>query len=282
VNSKSRIARLWLAAFVVLLSVTHETDAAKLQPNTLRDWDTYAQLTQKRIEAELAGQSRFLVMDFKERDESLKIRNLLKSGQVFMEKMKTTETGGRELKVDSGMIHHWFGSIFVPEVTLDVLLRWVQNYDQHQRFFKEVEQSKLLNRNGDTFDIFLRLVRKKIVTVHYNTKHTVVYRLYEADRAASHSVATRIAELGNAGTVSEKEKPVGDDSGFFWRLNSYWRFKQADGGVFIECESISLSRSIPFGFGWLVKGYVESVPRESLEGTLTSIREGVSATTREN
>jgi len=91
-----------------------------------------------------------------------------------------------------------------------------------------------------------------------------------------------IAELADAGTASEKEKPVGDDSGFFWRLNSYWRFKQENGGVFIECESISLSRSIPFGFGWLVKGYVESVPRESLEGTLTSIRQGVAETARGN
>jgi len=180
------------------------------------------------------------------------------------------------------LIHHWFGSIFIPNTTLDVLLRWVQDYDQHHRFFKEVEQSKLLSRDNNTFNIFLRLMRKKVVTVHYNTNHTVVYRREESDRASSRSVATKIAELADTGTASEKEKPVGDDSGFFWRLNSYWRFKQENGGVFIECESISLSRSIPFGFGWLVKGYVESVPRESLEGTLTSIRQGVAETARGN
>ena len=52
-------------------------------------------------------------------------------------------------------------------------------------------------------------------------------------------------------------------------------------GGFVECEFISLSRSIPFGLGWLikgyVKGYVESISRESLANTLTSIRDGVKA-----
>ena len=68
---------------------------------------------------------------------------------------------------------------------------------------------------------------------------------------------------------------MGNDSGFLWRLNSYWRFQEENGGVFVECESISLSRAIPFGLGWLLKGIIESVPQESLESTLTSIREGV-------
>jgi hypothetical protein len=59
-----------------------------------------------------------------------------------------------------------------------------------------------------------------------------------------------------------------------WRLNSYWRFLERDGGVVVECESVSLSRSIPYGLGWLVRQYVASVPRESLESVLTSIRDG--------
>ena len=63
---------------------------------------------------------------------------------------------------------------------------------------------------------------------------------------------------------------MGDDSGFLWRLNSYWRFREQDGGVIVECESVSLSRGIPYGFGWLIGDYVESIPRESLESTLTS------------
>src|SRR5206468_7258861 len=146
---------------------------------------------------------------------------------------------------------------------------------QHYRYFKVVEDSKLLSHDGDRFDIFLRFVRKKVVTVHYNTNHTAIYRHHRDGFESSRSFTTRIAEVQNAGTASEMEKPVGDDSGFLWRLNSYWRFKQQGDGVVVECESISLSRSIPFGLGWLIKGFVESVPRESLENTLVSIRDGV-------
>jgi hypothetical protein len=58
-------------------------------------------------------------------------------------------------------------------------------------------------------------------------------------------------------------------------MNSYCRFSEENDGVFVECESLSLSRSIPFGLGWLVGRYVDSVPRESLEDTLISIRKGL-------
>jgi hypothetical protein len=95
---------------------------------------------------------------------------------------------------------------------------------------------------------------------------------------SSRSVATRIAELADAGSSSEKEKTSADDSGFLWRLNSYWRFEETDEGVIVECESISLSRSIPFGLGWLVGPFVESVPKESLDTMLNAIREGVKRT----
>ena len=139
----------------------------------------------------------------------------------------------------------------------------------------EVEKSQLVSREGPEFRIFYRLRRKKVITVFYNTLHTVVYRQQDAQRASSRSATTRIAELDHPGEPGESEKPVGDDRGFLWRLNSYWRFMEADGGVFVECESISLSRSIPFGLSWLIKGYVESIPRESLESTLTSIRDGI-------
>ena len=155
------------------------------------------------------------------------------------------------------------------------MIRWIQDYDQQYKYFKEVEKSKLLSHNGDTFRIYLRLSRTKVVTVHYNTEHTVTYRDNGPGRASSRSFTTKIAEIDNAGTPSEKELPIGNDSGFMWRLNSYWRFREQNGGVVVECESVSLSRQIPFGFGWLVGSYVESIPRESLESTLTGIRDGV-------
>ena len=173
------------------------------------------------------------------------------------------------------MIHHWIGQIFIPKMTLRTLRPWLQNYDRHADYFADVEKSKLLSRDGENFKIYLRLVRKKVITVRYNTEHSVVYRDHSPTRMSSRSIATKIAEIANAGTTTEKERTSDDDSGFMWRLNSYWRFEEVDGGVIVECESISLSRSIPFGFGWIVGSFVESVPQESLNSMLVGIRDGV-------
>jgi hypothetical protein len=247
--------------------------AAKLEPQTLKAYDSYVQLTEKRIAGELNSNSGFLVTDFTPAAQRAKARSVLKTGQVYIEKMVTHGANGKEIDVPNGLIHHWLGSVFIPNIQLQSLLQRIQDYDHHSEYFTEVQQSKLISRNADTFRIFLRLERKKVVTVHYNSEHTVIYRKHAPDRVSSRSFSTKIAEIDDAGTATEKEKPVGDDSGFFWRLNSYWRFKAQDGGVVVECESISLSRSIPFGLSWLIGGFVESVPRESLESTLVAVRD---------
>jgi len=267
--------RIFLALFLVGLTGAPEMSAATLKAKTLRAWERYEQLTEKRINSEISGGGAFLVLDFKKPEERQRIRNVLKEGGVHIEKLQTRTANGTEIAGDDGMIHHWIGAIFVPKVTLKTLRVWLQNYDRHADYFAEVEKSKLISRDGENFRIFLRLVRKKVVTVRYNTEHSVVYRDQSATRLSSRSVATKIAEISDAGSPSEKEKTSANDSGFMWRLNSYWRFEETDGGVIVECESISLSRSIPFGVGWLVGSFVESVPKESLSDMLVAIREGV-------
>jgi hypothetical protein len=92
------------------------------------------------------------------------------------------------------------------------------------------------------------------------------------------SRSTRIAEVKNPKKSYEVEAPVGDDAGFLWRLNAYWRFEEADGGVYAECESISLSRDTPLGLGWALNGFVQKLPKESMLNTLLGTRKAVEAT----
>ena len=66
--------------------------------------------------------------------------------------------------------------------------------------------------------------------------------------------------------------PEGHDGGYLWRMNTYWRFEERDGGVYVQCESISLTRDIPRGLGWLIEPFVTSIPRESLQDTLGNTR----------
>src|SRR5207244_11795346 len=96
-------------------------------------------------------------------------------------------------------------------------------------------------------------------------------------RWSSRTGSTRIAEVADAGESREREKPVGHDGGFLWRLNAYWRFVERDGGVYVECESVSLTRDIPTGLGWMIGPFVTSIPKESLEHTLGSTRSAVLA-----
>lgn len=265
---------------VMLMSVFSSASpavAATLKPETIEGWEEYIRLTEKRIASELQSTSGFLVQDFLPEERSDECRQSVESGGVCVLKMKTRDEGGRQVLVPSGMVHHWLGTVFVPGVTLDELMGWVQNYSDHEKYFEEVQDSELLSRDGEAFEILLRLKRKKLVTVHYNTEHHVIYERPALNRAFSKSFTTKIAQLERPGTLDEREKPQGQDSGFLWRLNSYWRYRQVEGGVMVECESVSLSRSIPLAVRWLVVRYVNSVPRESMAATLGSIRDGIAA-----
>jgi len=62
-----------------------------------------------------------------------------------------------------------------------------------------------------------------------------------------------------------------EEHGFLWRLNTYWSYEERDGGLYMQIESVSLTRSIPTGLGWAVGPFVESVPRDSLEFTLRAV-----------
>ncbi|MEO6212299.1 MAG: GtrA family protein [Vicinamibacterales bacterium] len=171
-------------------------------------------------------------------------------------------------------IHHWAGGIYIPNTTLDVVIRRMQAYaGREEEFYQEVKASQLLERDGERLRVFMRLQRDAgVVTAEYNTEHAVEYRRRGADRASSRSVATKIAEVEHAGTPGERERPPGEDRGFLWRLNAYWRFEQAGSGVFIECESVSLSRSVPWLVRPIASPIVTRIARESLDRTLRSLR----------
>jgi hypothetical protein len=269
--------------FTLLLLPLSSTSAraAKLQDDTLAAWETYKRLTEARIEKELASTGAFLVRDFFDARDKQEILAKIRTG-VFVREMETRSEEGGKIEIPKGLVHHWYGTTFVPGAKVGDVLAWVQDYDRHQDYFEEVEDSRLVSREKEVFDIFLRLRRKKVITVHYNTDHEVSYRNLANGRTASRSEATRIAEIDSPGTPREKEKPLGDDQGFLWRLNSYWRFLQEDRGVAVECESVSLSRTIPLPIRWMVEPIINDVPRESLEAALLPMRKALGAGPRQS
>jgi len=259
--------RLTCAALLAGLLAPLAT-AKKLTPEAVTAFHRYVALTEQRMAADVST-GRFLWIEGLPAGQREAAYARLQRGEVVIERLETRDSGQRAVPVPDGMIHHWLGVVFIPGASLAKTIAFLQDYDnQYKNYAPEVERSKLLSRSGNDFKIYLRLRRKKVVTVVLNTEYVVHYAILGGDRATARSYSTRIAEVQNAGQQDEAEKPVGNDDGFLWRLNSYWRFWEKDGGVYVQLEAISLTRDIPAGLGWLVHPFITSIPKESLAFTL--------------
>jgi hypothetical protein len=248
--------------------------AADLQPKTVAAFERYASASERRMAR--PGEQFLWVDALPEAQRGTAIESLRRGGFVI-ESLETRE-GGRSIEVPDGIVHHWVGVVFVPGVTVDQAVALLQDYDRHADIYKpNVARSKLLDRDGDRFKVSLRFFMKKVITVVVNSEHDALFTHDGPDRASSRIRSTRIAEVENPDTREEREKPVGRDGGYLWRLNSYWRFLQRDSGVYIQCESITLTRGIPLGFGWLVGPFVTSIPKETLAFTLEATRKTLDA-----
>jgi hypothetical protein len=149
-------------------------------------------------------------------------------------------------------------------------------------YFKpDIVRSKILRQNGDDYFVLLRFYKKEIITTVIDTDQEVHYHVVDSTHAYSRSRTTRVQEVQNAGQSDEKLYPEGHDRGFMWRMNTYWRFEEKDGGTYVECQAISLTRGIPTGLGWMVGSFVTSVPKESLTFTLTTARTALMRKTAE-
>jgi len=171
-------------------------------------------------------------------------------------------------------IHHWAGAIYIRKTTVAAVVKRMQEYaGREMEFYQEVKASKLLERDGDRLKVFMRLQRDAgVVSAEFNTEHAVEYRTLDGTRAMSRSASTKIAELEAIGTPGERERAPGHDRGFLWKLNAYWRFERSGDGVLIECESVSLSRSVPWLVSPIASPIVNRIARESLERTLRSLQ----------
>jgi putative flippase GtrA len=245
---------------------------AELTPATVAAWERYQKQVDERYErAASAGADTYFAQDAFKTGSAW--RQQIAAGLVSMARIEAPTPGNGDVSIPDGKVHHWAGAVFIPRARIEAVIdRLKDRAGRESESFSGVVASKLLGREGERLRIYMKLKRDSIITVTYNTEHAVVYRGLGPARASSRSVSTKIAELDGVGTPREHEKPIGNDHGFLWRLNAYWRFEQVDGGVIIECESVSLSRGVPSLLRLLVNGTVERIARESLNNTLVSLR----------
>jgi hypothetical protein len=270
-----------IPALVQLLAVTSllaaPASAVELKPRTVEVFDRYVRLTEARMEEELRRGEPYLWVDGLGELRRENSYAQLRQGQILIQRLETEE-GGRAIKVPEGLVHHWVGVVFIPGATLRQALAVVQDYDNHARIYQpDIRRSKLLRRDGEDFKISVQFFKKSLRTVVLNADFDVRYFPVDSARVYSRSYSTRIAEVENPDRPDEHESPVGQGHGYLWRLDSYWRFQQMDGGVYVQVEYIALSRSLPEGLGWLLNPLVRRISRESLYRLLNATRAGVRA-----
>jgi hypothetical protein len=279
-DKRGKRTRRAAAVFVsVMLIFAAPLGAADLQPQTAQNYERYIALTQTQVDAELAQGSPYLWVE--QLPESRRTVTLaeLRNGEVVIERLQTLDNGNA-ISAPGGMIHHWIGTAFVPGATLAQTLAFMEDYDHKVEYFKpDIVRSKILKHEGDDYFVLLRFYQKKIITTVIDTDQQIHYHVVDRTHAWSRSHATRVQEVDNPGKSDERLEPEGHDRGFVWKLNTFWRFEEKDGGTYLECQAISLSRDIPTGLAWMVGSFVSSVPKESLTFTLTTARNALAKKT---
>lgn len=266
-NVRTKLGIFGLSSLIFATSLC----AAELKRRTVEAFNRYVSASESRMSSDRAG-GRFLWVDRLPKAQRNAIYARLLGGGIVVEHLETRD-GGRRIPIPGGLVHHWLAVAFVRGATLPQTLAIFQDYNHQQDIYeREIMQSKILDRNGGNFRVYLRLYYKAVVHVVYNANFDVQYTQVSPTQELSRSVSTRIAEVDNPGQPDEHEKPVGTDHGFLWRLYTYGRYEQKDGGTYIEIEFISLSRSVPAIFAWIVKPYMKKIPTEYLRDILDSTR----------
>lgn len=282
VSSLADRSRLSLCvAILLLLTIAGRAsgaaaDFSELRAATMRSFQEYLNTADLRDQESLRTGA-FLWTDQLSGEALKDAQTKLHQGGVAVRQLHGKDNGTGP-DVPGGMIHDWQGMVFIPGAKLDEVIELLQDYNDHATYYApDVERARIESRDGDHFRVFMRFRRHKVVTVVLNTEQDITYFRDSPTRAHSRSKAIRIREVADPGTASEKEKSPGEENGFLWQMDTWWRMEEKDGGVYVQNEAVTLTRDIPTGLGWLIGPFVTSIPKETLEFTLGATRRAVLA-----
>jgi hypothetical protein len=193
----------------------------------------------------------------------------LRRGEIVIEEIKAPDVPG-------AMLHDWRGSAFVMGSRAADFEKLLRNFNGYpQTFAPQVMSARILAADADHVAGVMRVKQKHVITVVLDTTYDVQFGRLDRQEGWSASRSTRIDEISDAGTSHERVLGPKEEHGFLWRINTYWTWQERDGGLYLQVESLSLTRGIPTGLGWIVGPFVKSVPRESLEFTLDAARKAL-------
>ncbi|HME06952.1 MAG TPA: hypothetical protein VKG25_07875 [Bryobacteraceae bacterium] len=158
-------------------------------PEALKAFDRYAQVTEAELNSAAAASTFLSTFPRIGPERQPRMRH----GEILVTERERTDQG-RPINPPRGMIQDWEGLMFVPGVTLDGFRSFLQDYDCYKIHYQPaVMESKLKGRDGDQFDVFLRLYQKTLLTVVLDVDYRVQYMAPRPDRIMIVSRSTRIA-----------------------------------------------------------------------------------------
>ena len=243
--------------------------AIGLRTETIEAFNKFIASVEMRLEARFSGRT------FLWSDEFPVVRQQLLKGTVIAQPVQ----GNGIVPLKGGLVQDWRGAVFIPHASLPEVLSIVQDYNRHREFYKpDVADAKIESRQGDEFLVYMRIVKAKfMLSAVFNTEQAIQFVRLDPQKAYSRSYSKRVNEVAAPGRSSEHESPPGQDRGLLWRLYGYWFFEERDDGVYITCESITLTRDIPFGLATLLGPVIHDLPGEALRTSLEQTRRAVIA-----
>ena len=266
-NSAHRLALLVVLAIAISFARAEEPT-----PTATNAYNNY--LT--HLEARLSVQHR-APQNYLAKEESSRLR----AGNLLIEQVNSRADESRaDEDLPGAMLHHWRGTAFISGAHAADFERLLRNYPAYpQVYAPQVLTARTLAQQGDHMKASMRVRQKHVITVVLDTDYDVAFAHLDPAHGASIAHGTRVTEIADAGTAKEHRLSPRDQQGFLWRIDTYWSWAEQDGGLYIQIESVTQTRGIPHGLGWIVSPFVQSIPRESLEFTL---RQTVQALARRN
>lgn len=180
------------------------------------------------------------------------------------------------MTMPNSLVHHWRGLVFIRGVTLDQVVSVSRAYRDYPQIFGPVVAVRVLLDEGDALRVQFRMRQSAAgLSATLDLWSSIRYTRINATQADEISISDQIREVKDPGQPTEHYLPVGRDSGYLWRAAAFTRFVAADGGVYMEMETIGLSRPFPPLLGWLIEPIARRIGRGSVENSVQEFRRAV-------
>ncbi|MDQ2944740.1 MAG: hypothetical protein M3Y27_02130 [Acidobacteriota bacterium] len=239
--------------------------AEAVRPETLTAWEEYLhELEQQRTERQQAGCYLWIAC-------SPDLKQAVLAGQIVVKPVNAAMSGTDTTRVSGGELRHTFGGMFLKGETAARIRAVLDDYPHYPEIYgPEIVTARVLSedKEGQGQKIFLRLRKHFVITVVLNMKCRNHWTTPDPTHSIEHTTASYIGEAKDPEHPDAGDRTPEEGRGFLWRYESYWRLQETREGVFVEHETISLSRRPPASLRFILRPILQRLPQEAMNKSM--------------